>query len=213
MSRVAPAGPPSYGPKVSRAALFSIGLASVATACESPQLDPLDPGVIGDVANDPGDAVGSSYSGSYNFEATSLDCDCPLLEAEDFPGGGEPLGLEPGQQVDPCVEIDTFYGRSVSAGGTIELTQSDGIEVWENWLPVMTGPVYADGDFVVAGYEDFSETFLNAQVVSRIDGRHLDASRFTGILRQRVIAELPGLSLDCRASHQVDAMRIDDVAQ
>lgn len=190
---------------------LGVALLCFATGCGLAGIDPpdpLDPGNIGDISNDPGDAIGSAYSGTYDLTATQLDCDCPMLTAEDFPGGGEGLGLEPGQVVDPCVELDTFYGRPIESGGIIEIEQTDGYSAWTNWIPELLGPVNQDGSFVVAGYEDFSETFLNAQMVSRVDGRHMSIDRFTGIMRQRVIAELPGLNLDCRSSHQIDAVRV-----
>lgn len=179
------------------------------SACGGEPPDPLDPDAVSKVGNQPGTGRGSTFSGTYDTRVVLTDCDCPTLTAEDFPDGGASLGIDPDDEIDLCEQIEVFYDRPPIEGGTVDIDQVDGQIFWPEWIPVMSGPVESDGEFVVAGYEDFSQSFFDAEVVSRVDGRHIDANRFTGALRERLIGELPGLPIDCRATHQIDGTRIE----
>jgi hypothetical protein len=181
-----------------------------AGACKNDPFDPLDPDNIGDLGNDMGDAKGEGYSGKFALELTPLDCDCPPLFPEDFENLGAGLGLEPGDTIDPCSQIAIFYGSDAEAVTQAELVQADGLLAFTDWLPPLSGPVDADGSFSVGGYEDFSETFVDAAMVVRIDGEFGNIDGFFGVLQQRVIANLLDRSVDCRSTHQIDGVRVVD---
>lgn len=185
-------------------ALLSLSL----NACASDPFDPLDPDNIGDLGNDQGDAVGEGFSGVFAIELTPLDCDCPTLYPEDFPGLGVGLGLEPGDEVDPCTQVAFFYGADSDVGAQAKLVQADGVLAWTDWLPPLSGPIDGDGTFAVGGYEDFSETFIEAALVSRIDGEFDGGDAFFGVMQQRTIAKLLDRTVDCRSTHQLNALRL-----
>ena len=57
-------------------------------------------------------------------------------------------------------------------------------------------------------YEDFSETFIEAALVSRIDGEFDGKDAFFGVMQQRTIAKLLDRTVDCRSTHQLNALRL-----
>ena len=196
-------------PRSPRPILFTLALGVGALACKGDGFDPLDPDLIGDLGNDQGDAEGDDYTGLFATTLSPLDCDCPKLYPDDFPDLGAGLGLDPDDVIDPCAQLAIFYGVDTPAGGQVEIVQADGLLIWESWLPPLSGPVDADGSFSVGGSEDFSESFVEARLVSRVDAQYSSPDAFLGVMQQRIIAKLLDRSVDCRSTHQIDGSRMD----
>jgi hypothetical protein len=191
---------------------MGIALAFGLVACQGDGFDPLDPDHIGDLGNDQGDAQGDAFSGRFAIALSPLDCDCPKLYPEDFPDLGAGLGIDPDDVIDPCGQLAIFYGADTPAGSQVDVVQVDGLLVWESWLPPLSGPVDSDGTFSVGGSEDFSETFVEARLVSRVDAEYSNPDAFLGVMQQRIIAKLLDRSVDCRSTHQVEGTRLDEGA-
>ena len=194
-----------------RAFLVTVSVFVALSSCKSDPFDPLDPDHVNDVGNDMGDAKGEAYSGRFALDITPLDCDCPTLIPEDFPDLGAGLGLDPDDEIDPCDQLAIFYGvDDATAGSQVDVIQTDGFLAWTSWLPPLSGPVDADGTFTVVGSEDFSETFVDARMVSRVDAEYSSDDAFLGVMQQRIIASLLDRNVDCRSTHQVSGTRIAD---
>lgn len=166
-------------------------LGSLACAAEPPR-DELDLGVIRELANEQGSATGSEWSGTYASSITTESCDCPSVEVA-------------GTTIDLCSMI-------IATPFELELTQADGFLLVPLGGSMLTGAIEADDSFVIAGEHDLSTLLGPIQLLGRMDGTLRldgDEARLSGTVGQRLIGEVAGDSIDCRALGGVEATRID----
>jgi hypothetical protein len=147
--------------------VLPVALAGAATGCYQ-GFDPLDPEVLAEVARARGDAQGFEHSGIYvgNFEA--LECGCAELEAR--------------VNVSLCTLIESANMIGLGMGLDVELVQADGsvriealslagfFEEQAPLLPLLYGPLHADGRIAVAGVLQADALVVKGQVLARIDG-------------------------------------------
>ena len=175
-------------PRAMRVAI-TVAIATSQMACsgDEPEEDPLDPALLAEIAQQGGSASGNDYAGSWSFGFSQRDCDCPSFEF-----AGEPLDL--------CGLV----------GGTlaVDASQSDGyFAVTFPDQNVLTGPIDADGHFILVGNRDLATAAGPLQQISRIDGDFADASTGMGDAAQRLVGSLADQQIDCRWTGALTAMR------
>jgi hypothetical protein len=158
---------------------------ALACAGEAGEDDPLDAELIRELSQAQGSATGTTRSGLWRFEFQTEACDCPSFEVD-------------GQALDLC---------ALAALGTVELELVEGSGILaipvgpEAELGVMTGAIEADGSFDVAGRHDIGTIAGPLESLRRLDGAFDETNtRAEGWAGQRLIGELAGDDIDCRAT-------------
>lgn len=179
-------------PSSRRAALAALAPLLLLT-CSEPEPDPLDPGVVEDIAREEGDAEGSDQSGQYVFESVGTPtCDCPMTS-----------------QIALCsVDLSTL----TTIGVEINIIQSDGALVISAEGPdgaiALSGAIDADGGFDVGGVYNLSSVIGEADIFIRLTGTFSAPGSLTASLLDRVKGQFGDQSIDCRTEGEVAATRV-----
>lgn len=165
-----------------RAAELAVGVVilSVGVGCSgSKDVDPLDPGLVRDLAVAQGSAGGDAHAGSYQLTLEVDSCDCPSVEFQ-------------GQTIDLCTI------SNVGALNT-ELSQGSGVLAIDSAIGLFTGAIESDDSFVVAGITDLSTLAGPLESLRRMDGEFSsDGNSAEGWAGQRLMGELVDQRIDCR---------------
>ena len=180
------------GPSVAVAAL---GLA-LAGCAEDP--GELDPETVNRLARTQGNAQGFSLSGEWTTTVEIVDCgECP------------PLFIVP--ELSMCSSLTDIFPDS---GGPINTTttvvQADGTLLVRALDLGGTGPLDADGSFIVGRVTDLTTQLSEGFVVVRVDGE-IDVgdpfTTMTATLRQRVAGTVVDETIDCVQTFDIFAQR------
>ena len=130
--------------------------------------DPLDPEVLAEVMRSRGDAKGGDHSGIYLGRFEALECGCSEVDAE--------------YDLTMCTLIEQAEAIGLSALLDVQLVQADGtvriqalslgsqLESSALLLPVLYGPIHADGRLSAGGVLQADTVFIQGQVLGRFDG-------------------------------------------
>jgi hypothetical protein len=155
--------------------------------------DPLDPEVLAEVARSRGDAQGFEHSGVYVGTFEALECGCGGIDAR--------------FDVSLCALIDDAAALGFDDGLDMELIQADGsvriealalagfFEQQAALLPLLYGPLQADGRISSAGVLQADAIAVQGQVLARLDGTldgQAGAWALTVEYQQRYVLDLLG---------------------
>lgn len=158
-------------------------LIALMLACDADSTS-LDPDIVTSIA--PGDAVGSTWSGSYAAEIYTTACEgmCGPVEYGLF-------------QLTFCDvgQVDTEYLQVEQVDGALTISLNDPISRY-------TGAIFADDAVEVGGYAtDYGGAVeMAARVEGRFSGEGLDATAHA-----RVWGQLGETIIDCESWHDVEA--------
>lgn len=169
------------------AALACLALLVLGACPEDQPPDDLDPEVVADVARAGGDAEGDAWSGEYDLQSEPGACDCPTRMGFDL-----------------CALFDVFgaTGRVTHAEGYLTLVSLSSASFG------LSGAVDRDGSFELAAIYGLDSLLSSGSVYARMPGAFADERSFTGELRYRLLGELPGGPVDCRAAFSVAGQRL-----
>lgn len=165
-------------------------VAALALACtEAPEVDPLDPELIRELAAERGSASGDDHGGTWTFEFEFDTCDCPSVDIL-------------GETQDLC-ELVPFTPTE------LQVTHSGGRLAISMGAITATGAIESDGTFVVAASHDASTIVGPLDALARLDGTfEQDGKRAQGWAGQRLIGQFAGEPLDCRRTGSFVAQRL-----
>lgn len=179
-----------------RVCIAALALA-VATGCAD-EPGELDAETVNRIARTQGNAVGFGLSGEWTATVDVVDCSqCP------------PLFIAP--ELSMCSSLTDFFPDS---GGTISTSatviQSDGTLLLRSLDLGGTGPLDADGNFVVGRVTDLTTVVSEGTVIVRVDGAidmSADRPTMSATLRQRVAGQIVDEEIDCVQSFELTAVR------
>jgi hypothetical protein len=170
----------------------SLVLLTTLACAEDPPADELDLEGIRELSSEQGSATGNEWTGTYASSITTESCDCPSVALA-------------GTTIDLCSMI-------IATPFELELTQADGFLLVPLGDAMLTGAIEADDSFVIAGEHDLSTLLGPIQLLGRMDGTlrwEGDEAKLSASVGQRLIGEVAGDTIDCRALGQVEATRIE----
>ncbi len=174
-----------------------VALAGLALAGCADDPGELDPETVNRLSRTQGNAQGFGLSGEWTTTVEVIDCgDCP------------PLFIAP--ELSMCSSLTDIFPDS---GGPITtsmtVVQSDGTLLLRALDLGGTGPLDADGSFVVGRVTDLTTALSQGFVVVRADGEIELGERPTlsATLRQRVAGSVVDETIDCVQTFEIYAER------
>lgn len=168
---------------------------TAALSCSQPEVDPLAPESVEEVAKDQGDATGTSRSGAYQFQLVGTPtCDCPMTS-----------------EIALCsVDLTTL----TIAGVAVTLTQSDGFLSLTGISPGgggrvdLSGALEESGDFDLGGIYDLGNVLGDGSLYIRLTGRFTGPDSLSATLLDRAEGSYRDQSIDCRTEGELLGQRI-----
>ncbi len=167
---------------------------TAALSCSQPEVDPLAPEAVEEVAKDQGDATGTARSGAYQFQLVGTPtCDCPMTS-----------------EIALC---STDLTTLTIAGVIVTLTQRDGFLTLSTsgsreGLIDLSGAIEASGDFDLAGIYDLGNVLGEGSLYIRLTGRFTGPDSLSATLQDRADGSYGDQSIDCRTEGEVVGQRI-----
>ncbi len=166
---------------------------TAALSCSQPEVDPLAPDEVEEVAKDQGDATGTSRSGAYQLQLVGTPtCDCPMTS-----------------EIALCsVDLTTL----TIAGVSVTMTQSDGFLTLTGISPGgridLSGALEDSGDFDLGGIYDLGNVLGDGSLYIRLTGRFTGPDSLSATLLDRAQGSYGDQSIDCRTEGELLGQRI-----
>ena len=185
-----------YPERVTRARpqLVALALAMALSSslnCQQPPEDPLELGLLAELALERGSGSGRAHAGTWILDLEAHECDCPPIEVDEI-------------SADICA-------LSRSAGLSAEIQEGGGALALllgvNGELGLVSGAIESDASFDLAGRHD-AMTILGPLVIHRrLIGSFGSTDQAEGWVGHRFIAEIAGERIDCRSTGEFTATR------